>query len=572
MSRGKFDPLCAVLEDFYNSNSQQVLSNRKSEMQRIFSPIVKFFDAQPPSPVAFLVLRDAFSVAEDRLRDLCRNCNLDDLMAILRRAPLKVMGSDNWLVYLSLGLVKYTNPTLKTTATVSPSGSEHSLVHIWTTELLFDADRIATCSTAMESIGVAMRLVGKGAKFSPKAVNPLCCKIGSEVEEAVRAYEARRPSEQLRQQGVMELKSRDEPNLLAFCLGCRSTRTMLNEPKRLLTLHVNFAPSYFELNPILRILEAYREPIWDLFGARLEAIAQFLGGLSGNIWHTLLWPESVDKSATDGSFTLNLPPDDGSADYAKKLHFTFRLLRTGYLRFPRDYWIEALGAISSPWAETEARRRDLVREFLSAFTILPGRREQIDLSILRPYPLVCQANSGQIYIDLHGTLDFVRDLVEAGKTWFSSQHGDRFTLSLKRRIETDAPNAKVIGWKMKVRNRTGGKTECDLLVKARGRLYVIECKAHAHSARFFRGDPEAVSQLGSRLATDFKQASAAADAVKHEASLSNSDLDQSLDVQFCVCTPSQQYIRPLDRFGWLHDDVPRICTPEELISVLCAPL
>jgi hypothetical protein len=369
----------------------------------------------------------------------------------------------------------------------------------------------------------------------------------------------------------MATKSKGEQQVLIFCLGGKGTETILREPKRVLSLNVNFAPSYFELNPVLHILEAYRDPIKDLFGVRLEAIAQVLGGLTGNVWHTLLWPKSVDASSNHDSFTLNLAPDDGSADYAHKLGFTFRLLRTGYLRFPREYWISALGAIPSPWADTETRRQELVEEFLNAFTVVPGRRDQIDLSVLRPYPLVCQAPSGQIYFDLRGTIDFFRDLVEAGKVWFSSQHGDRFTLSLKSRIETQTQNATVVGWKAKVRNRSGGKTECDLLVKARGRLYVIECKAHAHSERFFRGDPDAVQQLGSRLASDYRQAKAAAEAVKHEVSLSDSHLDRTLDVEFCVCTPSQQFIRPCDKFGWLHDGVPRICTPEELITILRGP-
>ena len=570
MSKVIFDPICGQLEVFFNSNSRQILSNREIEMQRIFFPIQMLFGKQLTVRKAYPALQKAFSVAEVRLAELCRNLSLDDLMAILRRAPVHVMGSNNWLAYLSLGLVKYTNPALQTTETVFSSERQHSLAHIWSSDLLFDADRVATCARAMENIGGTMRLVGKGAKFSPTAINPLRCEEETEVRAAVDAYEARRPINPLRQLGIMESSSRDEPSMLIFCLGSWGKQTILSEPKRALNLFVNFAPSYIEWNPLFHILEKYREPIMDLHGVRLEAIAQFLIGLSVRVSQTLICPESVVESATKGSFTFNLPPDDGSDDYAYRLGFTFRLLRTGYVRFPREYWIDTLGAISSPWAETEASQRDLVEEFLAAFTVLPDRREKIDISLLRPYPLVCQGPSGHVYVDFHGALDFIRDLVEAGKRWYSSQHGDQFTLSLKRRIESEAPEARVVGWKRKVRNGKGGKTECDLLVKARRRLYVIECKACAHSDRFFRGDPDAVRKLGSQLDKDIKQAKKAADAVKHESTLSDSDLDQSLDVQFCVCTPSQQYIRPLGKYGWLHNGVPLICTPEELISVLCA--
>lgn len=311
-------------------------------MERIFASIVSHYDSQPPSGVAFSALRVSFSAAENRLAELCRNRSLDDLMAILRRAPVRVMGSDNWLAYLSLGLVKYTNPTLNTTAVVSTDKSQYMMYHFWTSDLLFDADRIATAARAMEDIGGAMRWVGKGAQFSPTASTPLRCEVGARVKQAVDAFEARRPKELLRQQGVMATQSKGEQQVLMFCLGGRGTEIILREPKRMLSLNVNFAPSYFELNPILHILEAYRDPIKDLFGVRLEAIAQVLGGLSGNVWHTLLWPKSVDASSNHDSFTLNIAPDDGSDYYAHMLEFTFRLLRTGYLRFPREHWIVPL--------------------------------------------------------------------------------------------------------------------------------------------------------------------------------------------------------------------------------------
>ena len=100
------------------------------------------------------------------------------------------------------------------------------------------------------------------------------------------------------------------------------------------------------------------------------------------------------------------------------------------------------------------------------------------------------------------------------------------------------------------------------------RLYVIECKAYAQSQQFFRGDPDAVQQQSSRLNFAYKQAETAAEAIKQEITLPDSPLNGQLDVQFCVCAPSQQFVRPFSRFGWLSDAVPKVCTPEELISVL----
>jgi hypothetical protein len=119
-----------------------------------------------------------------------------------------------------------------------------------------------------------------------------------------------------------------------------------------------------------------------------------------------------------------------------------------------------------------------------------------------------------------------------------------------------------------IQHRRGGETECDLIVATKTKLYVIECKAHAKSAKFFRGDPNIVQGRLSQLGQDHKQASAAADAVKHELQLPDSSLSSPGAVEFCVCTPSQEFLRPVGKFGWLAPNIPRVCTPEELIVIL----
>ena len=568
MSRAVFDPVCGHLEDFFNSNSHEVLKNRAEEMALVTAPIATHFDNEPTSAKAFEILQAAFATAEARFRDLCRDQGLDDLMAILRRAPAQVMGGANWLAYLSLGLVKYTDPSLNTTGGVFVANSKHSMVHAWTTQTLFTADRIATLATAMNEIAGVMRWIGKGARFRPTAMNAMQLEVDSNTSHAVDSYEARRPHGWFRDQGLVARDSGNAGEILVFCLGGMEMQTVLHEPRQDLDLHVNFAPSFFEWSPVLHVLEDYQDAITDLFKVRVDAIAQVLCGLSGNVWHTLIWPIEVDELKSKGEIILHLPPHDGSTNYQERLGFTFRLLRTGYFRFPRKYWIEALAATPTPWATKESQRRELVEEFFNGFAVTPERRAEIDLSVLRPYPLLYQAPSGEFYIDLRGIGDFLRDLIEKAKEWFSSQHGDRFTLNVKTMIEKRAPGVRVVGKKMFVRNEHDRKTECDLIVSAGKKLCVIECKAHAKSSLFFRGDPKVVQQRSSQLTQDYAQADAAAKALRNETRFLDSPAHGTWDVEFCVCTPSQEFIRPVDKFGWLAPDVPRICTPEELIDVL----
>ncbi len=575
MKKTVFDPICGCLEDFYNSNSHEILRNRDEEFAFVTVPIASYFNTNPKPTKAFEILSIAFAKSEERFRDLCQDQGFDDLMAILRRAPIQFMGGANWLTYLSLGLVKYTNPNLNKPRGVLVANSTHALVYAWTRETLFVADRIATLANILDTIVIVMRLVGKGAKFRPTAINPLQYEMDSETTLAVDSYEARRPQGLFRDQGLIAQDTKDifEINvgeIFVFCFA-RSrigSQIMLYEPRQELTLNVNFMPSLFRWKPVLYILESYREAITDLFNVRVEAIAQVLYTLSINVFNTLNLPEKIDIVKSTGEIKLQLQPSDFSEEFQHKLDFTFSLLRKGYIRFSREHWIKSLSAIPTPWAPEESQRRELVEEFFNGLAVTCEKCAVMDLSRLRTYPLLYKAPSDEFYMDLSGIGDFLRDLIERAKDWFSSQHGDRFTLSVKTMIEKHVPSVKVIGVKMLVRNEHGGKTECDLIVSAKKKVFVIECKAHAKSSFFFRGDPAVVQQRSSQLTKDLKQAKAAANAFSNECQLPDSPVHGAWDVEFCVCTPSQEFIRPISKFGWIVPDVPRICTPEELIKAL----
>jgi hypothetical protein len=201
--RGIFDPICALLEDFFNGNAALILENRREERDHLWEPIRPFLGKTLGGRRAFRVLREAFSVAENRFADLSKRIGLDDMMAIMRRAPAYVMGAHNWLAYMALGLVKHSDPSLNTIAGTFSAGSAHAMVHMWSGESLLDADRLGTLATAMDEIAVVMRWIGKGAELRPLREDPLHCHPSPEVAAAVFSYENRRPHELFRDQGLL---------------------------------------------------------------------------------------------------------------------------------------------------------------------------------------------------------------------------------------------------------------------------------------------------------------------------------------------------------------------------------
>jgi hypothetical protein len=48
---------------------------------------------------------------------------------------------------------------------------------------------------------------------------------------------------------------------------------------------------------------------------------------------------------------------------------------------------------------------------------------------------------------------------------------------------------------------------------------------------------------------------------------SNSEVPRSARVEWLICKPAQEFLAPIDCFGMLEPNVPRVCTAEELAEV-----
>ena len=94
-----------------------------------------------------------------------------------------------------------------------------------------------------------------------------------------------------------------------------------------------------------------------------------------------------DMKITDQAerLVITLPKLADAEEYAKRLGFTFRILRTGYLRFPKSYWLEVCERVIGPWAAEQESRRKLSVEFFNIFNVQHGDRARIDFSTPRPF-------------------------------------------------------------------------------------------------------------------------------------------------------------------------------------------
>lgn len=270
------------------------------------------------------------------------------------------------------------------------------------------------------------------------------------------------------------------------------------------------------------------------------------------------------QTSENGKLIANL------SQKADRLDFTYRLLRMGVMRLPREDWISAISAVGSPWRDSVDEKRKAAEAFFDAFTIDASKSQKLDLQSYRPHPLLIKAPTGQYYFDFTRVADFAAWVLEGAKTRLHTQHGDLFHVIVADWIRSRVPGVRILAHDEQIQDSEGSSKRPDIVLEVGGRIVVVECKAFSLTEDLFKGDLDAVHQRTSELEKAVKQAEAGAEIVTRAILAGTFPGQPNARVESVVCTPSQQYLRPVDRFGWLAPGIPRVCTPEELCRGLAS--
>ena len=483
-------------------------------------------------------------------------------MSLSSRFPQQWYSLPNWKRYLNLGILRYSSLDRDSTFGTHPGEKGSNLYLGLTDEDFYDAFRLGKLASLLAYIADNIRWVGKGAKLCPTDLNSLNLEISDLVNASVSEYEKRRPRAMVFQDEGFLIPTGGpiESEYLLLELFIPQEIFRLYVPDQDLSLSCTYMPGFTDAKHVFDQLRNYEDPIEDLFNVSIDAIAHVLRSLAIATFNSFPEIERIEN------FDIVLAVDQDSALFEHKLKFMFGLCHKGSLRFSLAQWIENLSLIASPWGPTPEEAKPLVESFFNAFLLKTNEREKLDLSLLRPLPFVYGSPSGNVYVELSTIFDFLAWILDRAKDWYSSQHGDRFTLSLKRWIENHT-DAKIICSKEKFPNKNGSQSEVDLLVLFNDSLYSIECKAMAKSRMFFRGDPVAIRQRRTKIKEAAQQAIRAAAAVQNALITGDNRLPAVNKVEWIVCTPTQEYLRPPDEFGFVTGTTPKVCTPEELVLV-----
>lgn len=531
---------------------------------KVMAPMVPYYGQTIAGRCAEAAMRTCFGIAEESFSAICSRHNVEFWLPQIRKTSGKFMGS-NAETYAWLGLLKYAATTEDQSALpLNETGTNFSIGLLFQRDDLLNTSRLLYLASLLDAIGNTYRWVGKGCELEPTEEFPIRRRAAEEVDAAVEFYERRRPSDALfRDQGLLyNSQSRDQGIHFVGLARINSRRFTVSKWRESWPAVRMIVP--LPANTAIQILGGYSEAIQDLYGVRLDALFHFLTGLAANIFNSV---PSFDFTETGD---IALLPREGEEEqgFKSRVQFLLTFVDKGYFRFPRATWLENMARVRSPWAQSDAESRELTEEFFQGFCLDDNRRTMIDISTLRPVPFCFKTAKDWVYVDVQSTGDFLAHLLESAKDWFGTQHGDRFTLAVKRLIQTNLPEVEIVGWKREVSSEGQRVNEVDILLATDSALWVVECKAIAKSPEFFRGDRDAVRWRTLKLKSAFEQVRRQSVAVQDAISSGEDWIPIRKRIEIVVCTPAQEFIYPMNAFGFIAENIPRICTPEELLRAL----
>jgi len=555
-----FDPITAALEDSYAQLGSDIRALSKDHFHRVHQPLLAVPGSKPTPAAAQKLVHSCLATAEEEFAAIAGEAGIDTWLSLLRRFPSELHTSGDWLTYVTRALVKH-SAQMDSTAGRADRPGQFGLVIPFSHELFLNAVSLSILASYMASLAGKARWIGKGARLRPNADDPTRLEIPASVETAVAAYERRRPKNRMfADEGFLVPSHSDEASFhMTFLV--RNTTKWVYVPSRNISLYCQYLPMAIPGSAVRSLLLAYEEAVQEAIGISVDGLCSVLAALTELVDHSI---PRIDGATDRG---LVLQPDDGSPEYDQRLGFLFALCQKGYLRFPGNHWKRSLGAVQTPWTQAGQTTGEVYAEqFLASCLITQNEARSIDLSTLRPVPWLHQSPSGEVYFDLTATGDALAELLDKAKEWYASQHGDRFTLSLKRYIEAQTNSVILAG--RQIYTVGAERCEVDLLVRAGKCLYVVECKAYAKSRAYFRGHRSAVMSRKGRVRQAVRQAEKAARFVAGHLDRVAPGLPEDIAIEWVVCTPTQEYLTPLDEFGLLDEGIPRVCTPEEFVAVL----
>jgi hypothetical protein len=214
---------------------------------------------------------------------------------------------------------------------------------------------------------------------------------------------------------------------------------------------------------------------------------------------------------------------------------------------------------------------ELARQAFGALTYTPADIDEIDLRTRTPLRLVI-ADEQRALFDFEAIAEVLAGLFER-VGFIPGDPGAIKGTAFEDEVKRVAADNGFVPWRTGVVKASDGKQrEIDASFTVGSTLFLVECKAFSQNPRIEIRDFVALHNRRSTLKEKYlKQARTLCDFVKDHREDDRIGVPDGVGTfEYAVCTPGVEWVPSRDSKLWLSDDVPRICTPTELINVMDA--
>jgi len=257
-----------------------------------------------------------------------------------------------------------------------------------------------------------------------------------------------------------------------------------------------------------------------------------------------------------------------------------QVLRVGYLMVPDENWDRVRDDVAyfvrSLWAYWTGERLDradalqYVTQGLNALTWSEEAIASIRLWDRLPFSLIVDA-AGFRLIDYAAFpemfADIFRQVGEVAEQAGGGTKGANFEAAVAARTRQEGFEPWMES--RKLHHQNGTEREIDLGIVVGQTLYVIECKARVRGIRIDRGDWSARLNRQETLVADLDQARTLVGFLQEERTGADYEVPARVtSFEHVLCTPGPEFMWTRESELWLTDEIPRICTPDELVLAL----
>jgi hypothetical protein len=320
---------------------------------------------------------------------------------------------------------------------------------------------------------------------------------------------------------------------------------------------MNYVPCIYHLNDVYKLLDKYSESIEIIYKMSIQGLRYVLYALSKLTSDTIL-SLFYTFSIIDNKLISNINLDDKRTSVPAK--FTFDLLNKGYLRFNKDSLINSMLSIDFENLNKEEKLK-LINDFVNAFCLI--KNDNIDI-YSNYVPFVYLTEKENFIIDFTAVFYFFESLFKSGKEYYATLQGDRFNAYVRQRLANElSSNSFVYDNDRNVINNNHESTKIDIIVNIFDTIYIIECKAFEKKSKYFKGHPKEIANRINRIEQAVEQ-------VKRSCKIAEAYIKEKYEIKYkyewIVCSSDREFIYPLNKYGFLYDKTPKVCTVEEIIE------